>query len=232
MLRRAMREHDPDLHLDSSRTAQVAPQLDTLSDRVHELEEERVPTISTVAHTGLRSVGIGAHLMWEELEVGNTSPTQPLENTQVRIISCDHIAPAQDLPGVYKNLGAFMWDWSPITLQWAQSASDTVVIPGGVSRTVLVAFSDDSNGPPAVFNDSNHTRCSLELKIEVEVSSPSSATLHSSYFIQCHPNYWGGQSARFEFMPWEEWVSTRTVIDVGATESEPDTADSQNGGVC
>ena len=170
--------------------------------------------------------------MWAELEIGNTSPTQPLENTQVRIITCEHIAPAQDQPGVYKNLGAFMWDWSPITLRWAQSDSDTMVIPGGASRTVLVAFSDDSNGPPAVFNDLDRTRCSLELKIMVEVSSPSSATWHGSYFIQYDGNYWGGPNAQFQFVSWEEWASSRTVVDVSTIESEPDMADSQNGGVC
>lgn len=101
-----------------------------------------------------------------------------------------------------------MWDQSPITLRWAQADSDTIDVPGGAARTVLVAFSDDSNGPPAVFNDPAHTPCPLELKIMMEISSSSSAALHGYYFIQCRPNYLGGASAQFEFVAWDESAST------------------------
>ena len=215
-----------------NRIEAINAKLTALLEENARLTEECIPRISAVAHTGLHMLGMGTHLMWAELEVENTSPTQPLMSTQVRVVTCEHIAPPSDNTEVFKNLGNYMWDWSPITLLWTQSDSDAMDIPGGVSRTVLVAFSDNPNGPPAVFNDSVRTHCPLELKIMVEISSPSSAALHGSYFIQCHPNYTDGTSARFEFMSWEEWASTHTVIDVDVTGSELDTSDFPSEGVC
>ena len=203
--------------------AQVA----TVLDENGRLTEERIPKISAEACTGVNTSGIGAHLMWAELKVENTSPTQPLNGTQVRVVTCEHISPPLDGTDEYKNLGAYMWDWSPITLRWSQSDSDAKDIPGGTSRDVLVAFSDNSNGPPAVFNDVAHTHCPLELKILVEISSSSSAAWRGSYFIRCHPNYAGGPRAQFEFLAWEEWASTRTVIELDITGPNPDKADSQ-----
>jgi hypothetical protein len=206
----------------------VSGKLAVTSVENERLNEERVPGMTAASRTGLHSLGIGAHLMWAELEVYNTSPTLPLADVRVRVVDSECIFQDQDNPDLYKNLGHELNDWSPITLRWAQSDYITAIISGGASRTLLVAFSDDSNGPPAVFNDLDHTRCSLESKITLEISSPNSATLHSSYFIQCHGNYVGGPSARFEFVPWEGWVSIRTDVDLDNVPSEADEVDYQN----
>lgn len=184
------------------------------------LKKDRIANINTVARTGLRRLGEGPHLMWAELEVYNTSSISILEDVRVRIVDSEHIAQSQEDPKLFKNLGHILDDWSPITLRWSQSEYVTAHIPGGASRTVLVAFSDNTNGPPAVFNDVDRTRCSLELKITVEISSPSSSTLHNSYFVSCHGNELNGPSSHFEFEAWDEWASTRTIVDIEQDVSE------------
>jgi hypothetical protein len=196
--------------------------------RLQKLEDERVPKIAALAYPGLRESGIGHHLMWAELDVKNTSPVQSLLNTQVRIIACETLEVSEDDSSVFKNLGNVLWErWSPISIRWLNSGSCVADIPGGVSRTAIVAFSEDSNGPPAVFNDVAFTRCVGAMKITVEVSSPSSAPYFQSYFIQCHPNYALGPSAHFEFLPWNEWELSHKVIERVPTELMFDKVDSQ-----
>ena len=217
----------------ASKTSELSEAFFTAESARLRLENEHVPTISAIHKTGEGRFGVGAHLMWAELEVKNTSRPRPLTKAQARIVRCESLAPDQDNPDEFKNLGHALWDWSPITLTWAQSDSESVNIPGGASRTVLIAFSDISSGPPAVFNDNSRTQCSDELKITVEISSPDTATWHASYYIQCQPKMVRGyedrqwiEDAHFEFAPWEEWTATRTVTDVVTAWSTPATAGS------
>lgn len=182
-------------------------------EKINGLNKDRIPKLNTVARTGLRKLGEGPHLMWAELEVYNTSPILLLGDVRVRVVDSEHIAPGLEKGSPFENLGHILDDWSPITLRWAQSEYVTANIPGGASRTVLVAFSNNTNGPPAVFNDLDHTSCLLELKITVEVSSPDTAALHQSFFIACHGNEFGGPSSHFKFEDWDEWASSRTITE-------------------
>ena len=58
---------------------------------------------------------------------------------------------------------------------WNSTDSDATTIPGGTSRNVIIASSNDSNGPPASFNNVDHTPGHNAPKIRDEVSSPDSA---------------------------------------------------------
>ena len=197
-------------------------------------------SISVLAQTGRREFGVGPHLMWASLEIGNPNPTQALTDVQVRFIACDHIEQkqrrvpvensegrrerAEDVPNTFIDMGTFLSDWIPIHLLWAQTQADTTAIPPAASRTIIVAFSDNSNGPPAVFNDRAHTHALSESRITVEVSSPGMTAWYGRFFINCHPNYIYRDGLRvdshFEFEPWETWASTRKVLSLD--EALPD----------
>lgn len=85
-----------------------------------------------------------------------------------------------------------------------------------------MAFQDNSNGGNFVFNSPHHEWIVDGVKIDVEISSSTAVVWKSSYYIRCHPNYLGGDRAKFEFVEWDKWAINYNIIPL-----EVDKADSQ-----
>jgi len=193
--------------------------------QARKLEQERVPHISVEPYGGRRTwEWEHEHLMWAELHVTNTSPSLVLNDVAVRIVGCLDIA--EETPGNYVLFEVHRWN--PTSVYWSirEASSDQLKlpIPPNTKRAALVAFSDDSNGPPAVFNAPTHDRPLLfgGARIEIEVSSPDSAPWKGLFYIQCHPNYvsdipLGRTLATFEFVTWKTWTANHNVINSLAT---------------
>ena len=198
-------------------------------------------TLSVIAQAGRREFGVGPHLMWASLEISNSNPRRALTDVQVRVVDCEKVEQALQLvevteepglqrsevvPNTFKVLGQILGDWIPVHILWDPNQSVATTIPPAASRTIVVAFSDDSNGPPGIINDRTHTHLHVENRITVEVSSPDMAAWKGQFFIRCHPQYvygdWAqgmsmaiaglGTPARFEFERWEDWSSTRRPL--------------------
>jgi hypothetical protein len=96
-----------------------------------------------------------------------------------------------------------------------QSCSEvTVTLPPGAKRRFLVAYCDDTNGPPAQFNTVPAVALSRGAhKIVVEISAHEVSVSHYTFFLECHPNYAGvrdglvtrSTEATMEMCPWEEY---------------------------
>ena len=56
----------------------------------------------------------------------------------------------------------------------------------------------------------------------VEVSGSESVLWKGAFYIECLPNYVGGDKAKFEFLEWETWATNYDI-----TLLEVDKADSQ-----
>jgi hypothetical protein len=153
-------------------------------------------------------------LMWAELAVTNTS-SQELENVQVNITECLTLQKKQDS----KNKKDFvMWDFlklGPFCVYWserqAQPNQMNLAIPSGATRSTLIAFQDNSNGGSFNFNTMNHNWVVGGVKIAVEISSHESVLWRGDFYIECHPNYFGGEKAKFEFLEWDKWVIGRNI---------------------
>ena len=201
-------------------------ELQESKQRLQDLEEERIPRVVVKPNGGRRHWDWEhEHLMWSELQVTNTSSSLSLNDVEVRLINRIHVLEKQDAPGNYMLYDPH--DWSPLSVYWSERNAPfeqlKMTIPPSVTRTALIAFSDNSNGPPAVFNATIIRRPLLHsggAKIEIEVSSPDSAPWRGAFYIECHPNYLGGAQATFEFVAWETWATNYSVTNSLADDKE------------
>lgn len=158
------------------------------------------------------------HLMWAELDVYNSSDVA-IHGVEVRI---EDLRDDQELD---KNTGEpikRVQDWSPFHVVWsprnAPLNQSQLIIPAGETRTTLIAYSDDSNGPPALFavvneGPGNRRRLSSGMhRIEVRVSNPDTEPCVESFYLECHPNYLGGKRSHMEFERWQEWWETKQNV--------------------
>jgi hypothetical protein len=126
------------------------------SERIQALERERIPRISATAICGRRYWDSEhRHLMWGELRISNLSSSSPLENVEVRIVSSCAVEPKQNVPGEFLILKD-LFTWTPALVYWSESEADSptlqMTVPPSATRTALIAYSDNLNGPPGVFN--------------------------------------------------------------------------------
>jgi len=195
--------------------------------RVQTLEDKSAPCVSVEPCVGRRQADYERteHLMWAELQVTNMS-NQPLKNVGVNIVTCLTVQEKQNSPSGNDYL---VWDflnWHQTSAYWsernAQPQQLELTIPTGATRVSLVAFQDNSNGGQFVFNSPNHEWVVGGVTIDVEISSSTAVMWKGSYYIECHPNYLGGDRAKFEFLEWDKWVNNRNIILL-----EPDKEKSQ-----
>lgn len=210
--------------------------------RVDELEEEQVPRVSLTPRAGRASHGSHPHLMWAELDVTNLSPTLSLPDVEVRITDLKSETQLEygDRVG-YPEWNALQVTWSPTN---AVPDQFRLTIPPGETRSALIAYSDDSNGPPAVFA-SPHAGARLlrsgPNRMEVSVSSPNAARCRGVFYIECHPNYatrlegglisLDGPRATMVMEPWDAYAArandkpSPAAVELSPTPSPKPTAE-------
>lgn len=198
-------------------------ELQESKQRLQWLEEERIPRIIAKPYSGRRQwEHEHEHLMWAELQVTNLSPSQGLNDVEVRVVSCVHIVEHQDTPDNYMLVD--LLGWSPTGVYWSERDAPPhqlkCAIPPNSTRNALVAYQNNSNGITTIFNSpiSPNPIIVVGARIEIEVSSPDSALWEGAFYIQCHPNYVGGARATFEFVEWETWANSRNEIHPLATD--------------
>ncbi len=151
------------------------------------------------------------HLMWAGLKVTNKSPLQELKDVEVNIVTL--LGVLEDSPNDCFLLESS--DWNPTGVYWSERnvfpQQMSLSIPRNATRIALVAFWDNPNGGGFVFNSILREWKTGGVKIEVEVSSSNSASLKRAFYIECHPNYLGGDRAKFEFVEWEIWATNRNI---------------------
>lgn len=178
-------------------------------------EKEKEPNMTVSPYSGRRQSDWEKteHLMWAELRVTNTSPSQELKDVGVNIVTCLQIIEKSDSPNDY-YLHELV-DWNPTSVYWSErnapSHQMSLSIPPSATRIALVAFQNNSNGGQFNFNTSLCEWVVRGAKIEVEISSPNSALLKRAFYIDCHGNIWGGERAHFEFVEWGEWATSRNI---------------------
>src|SRR4030042_1430830 len=194
--------------------------MEDVSHRLEFLEKERIPHISVDVRGGHRSDNWEhEHLMWAELDVRNTSSSLPLNDVEVKVVNLLDIVEKQDEPGKYILFS--LHKWNPIQIYWSERNAPAMQlkrdIPPNDVRTALIAFSDNSNGPPAVINTPTTSKpllFSLGHKMDIEVSSPNSAIWKGEFYIECHGKYVMKEfpyctEATFEFEAWDKWLSKK-----------------------
>ena len=213
-----------------------------LTDRVENLEAEKVPKFNVVAEGDrqLRDHQTVEHLMWAELKIRNTSPSRTLHDVEVRVVSYTVVQERQGQPGKYLLMDDYDFGGiRPSQVYWSKRDADPRVlaidIPSGGERVALVAFSDSSNGPPGVLNAPIQQALSLGGKLEVEVTSPDSGAWKGVFYIECHPNIinsyrddsgvihallGSGTKATFEFVPWEQWAEVHPLTPLSVQRKE------------
>lgn len=190
-------------------------QRDEARNRVYVLEDERTPRMKVLPIAGRRQYEHEhEHLMWAELQVTNTSPSIPLEDIEVRIISCIYVQPKQDKPNTYVFVD--LHDWNPTSIYWSiRDASPnqlSLSVSPNATKTALVAFQDNSNGVQSVFNAPTHPIIVGGAKIEVEISSHNSAIWKGGFYLECTPNWFQGPQATFDFVAWEDWEANHDIV--------------------
>ena len=157
------------------------------------------------------------HVMWAELQVTNTG-TNELKDVQVNITKCLTL---QGKQGSVNRNDFVMWNQpeiKPFCVYWserqAQSRQMNLVIPSGATRSALVAFQDNLNGGQFNFNSLNHEWIVGGVKIDVEISSHEAVLWNGDFYIECHPNYLGGERAKFEFVEWDTWVKGKNITQL------------------
>lgn len=206
--------------------------------RIDELEEERIPKVTVTPEGDRRHWEHQSteHLMWAELTIRNTSPIKTLYNVEVRVTKYTTTQEKLDKSGEYLLMEGLA-DFKASQVYWSRRDADpphlAIDIPPNSARTSLIAFSNNSNGPPAILNAPIKQILSLGGKLEVEVTSPDSAAWKGEFYIECHQHYVsslqqaldkGGIPPTFEFIPWEQWLETHPI----ASERVLDRVDSQN----
>jgi hypothetical protein len=175
------------------------------------------------------------HEMWAELEVRNNR-SNTAHGTEVRV--ADVITEFEWGSGKkgernrqpLRPRARFNLCWSELNAAPNQTAID---IPSGATRTLCVAFCDDTNGDRAVYCTPNRPHYEPDVPIVYqqgfETSDPGGArvilevacrdfgAISESFFFQCHPNYahsaqeaaqlGGGVTAAIEFVLWEDYES-------------------------
>lgn len=186
-----------------------------------------------VPYTRSRNYDSSEHLIWAELSVENLSGSV-LKDVSVRVVSHVRLMERQDdagtiVPGEYVEFTDE--EWTPITVLWSQRDSIpphvNVDIAPKARRSSIIAFSDDSNGPPPIFNSNPSTRVlSIDgARIEIELSASNSSPWRGTFFLQCHGQYVTGNwstglkqaiaglasPAQFQFEPWNKWLETHRI---------------------
>jgi len=154
------------------------------------------------------------HTMWAELQITNAGRKE-LKDTQINITKCLAIQDKQD-PANQNDLIMFdLLKLKPFCIYWserqAQSKQMNLVIPSGATRSALVAFQDNSNGGQFNFNSLNHEWVVGRVKIDIEISSHEAVLWNGDFYIECHPNYMGGERAKFEFVEWDTWAKGKNI---------------------
>jgi hypothetical protein len=204
-------------------------------DRVERLDDERIPRMTLSPRAGRASHGSHAHLMWAELDVTNLSPVLPLKDVEVRITDLKDEAQL-------KNVGPDWRPWNALQIVWSPTNAEPnqfrLTIPPGETRSALIAYSDDSNGPPAVFaspHAGGRRLTSGPHQMTVRVSSPDSTPRQGAFYIECHPNYLThlggnqyslhGPPATMELEEWDNYVERSS--QKSSEQSSPGTASPQ-----
>lgn len=155
------------------------------------------------------------HLMWAELRVKNISTTMTLNDVEVQIIDCLYVMPSQSARGSYVIVDSYP-NWNPTGVYWSKRNTSPsqfkLSLSPDATKTVLIAFQDNSNGGVAVFNAPTHPWITGGAKIGVEITSPNSPIWRGSFYIECHPNYLSGPQATFEFVEWDKWEAEHNII--------------------
>lgn len=197
--------------------------------RVQRLEEERIPVMMTSPNFGHREgYRQHGHLMWAELEVCNTNTDKTLEDVGVQVAGLEYVMPKQDAPAGHYVIVKSFPKWNRTGIYWSESTVSPVQLrqplnPGEV-KTALIAFQDNPNGGTAIFNTPMQPKPWIEggAKIKVQVTGCGTAMWEGDFYIECHPNYFKGDRAKFEFVEWGIWAANRNI-----TLLDSDKGDSQ-----
>ena len=197
--------------------------LEDITKRLRILDESHplYQSIAVKPSTGKREADYERteHRMWAELQVTNMGANE-LKDVQVNITKCLTLQANQD--SVNRNDFA-MWNQlgiKPFSIYWserqAQSKQMNLVIPIGATRSALVAFQDNPNGGQFNFNSLNYEWIVGGAKIDVEISSHEAVLWNGEFYIECHPNYLGGERAKFDFMEWNTWVKDKNITQLNS----------------
>jgi hypothetical protein len=155
------------------------------------------------------------HLMWAELEVKNNTANEQ-KDVQVHIVRCLTLQEKQDSES---HNDFVIWDHqhlNPFCVYWSKRQTEpkqmSIVIPSNATRSVVVAFQENSNGGQFNFNTTYNNWMVGGFKIDVEISSYQAVLWHGNFYIECHPNYVQGERAKFEFIEWNKWAANRNIV--------------------
>ena len=200
-------------------------------DRVGVLEDERIPCITAKPRAGRRQYGSEhEYLLWAELLVTNTSPSQSLSNVEVRLTRCQDVIFKQDSQGEYWLRPDYPAAWNPTSVYWSERDASAHEIhvslgPGG-SKSALVSAQNNPNSSTLIFNSITSPQRDKPAKVDIEITSLESAPLKRSFYIECTPNWFGGPEATMVFIDWDDWASNQYNAP-----SIPDTEDSPSRGL-
>lgn len=193
------------------------------------LQEERIPRITVSSNFGRREeYWQYGHLMWAALEVCNTSTERTLEDVGVQIAELEYVVPKQDAPAGHCVVMKSFPRWNRTGIYWAESTVSPVQLRQplnpGETKTALVAFQDNPNGGTAIFNTPVQPRPWIVggARIKAQITGCGTTMWEGDFYIECHPNYFKGDRARFEFVDWGKWAANRNI-----TLLESDKGDSQ-----
>jgi flagellar assembly factor FliW len=163
------------------------------------------------------------HLMWIELDVTNTSSTQSLTDVEVQINNLIEVSPVQDQPN--KVLLYSLNKFNPTGICWSERFASPnqlkMLLPCKTTKSVLLAFCDDSNGQWAIYNApiSPNPRHLGGARVELKISSPDCTPWSGVFYIECHPNYitkdWPYRiDSIMEIEDWDKWLSKKNISEV------------------
>lgn len=195
--------------------------LEKITERLKILDERDLlhQSVAVKPITGKREADYERteNTMWADLQVTNIGANE-LKDVQVNITKCLVL---QAKPNSQTNNDFFMFDFlklKPFCVYWSERQSQpkqmNLVIPKGATRSALIAFQDNSNGGNFNFNSLNHECVVGGVKIDVEISSHEAVLWNGDFYIECHPNYLGGERAKFEFVEWNTWVKDKNITQL------------------
>ena len=198
-------------------------------ERVGVLEKERIPCIAVKPRAGRRQYGSEhEYLLWAELLVTNTSPSQSLSNVEVRLVRCQDVIFKEDSQGDYWLRPDYPAAWNPTSVYWSQRDASAHEIhvslgPGG-SKSALVAAQNNPNSSTLIFNSITSPQRVEPAKVDIEITSLESPPLKRSFYIECTPNWFSGPKAMMVFVDWDDWASSQSnapsIPDTGGCQSE------------